>query len=79
MGTCRPKSVGKGIPYPCYLGILVVKCSLDDAGLRLGTEDDLAKHLARKEKKRKNKLSLDTTSVPAKQQKQSKIDLFFKN
>jgi hypothetical protein len=46
--------VGKGIPYPCYLGILVVKCALDDAGLRLGTEDDLAKHLARKEKKRKN-------------------------
>ena len=60
-GTCRPKSVELGVPYPYYLGILIVRCSLEDAGLRLGTEEDLTKYL--KTKKRK---VLETTAAPAK-------------
>ena len=61
-GTCRPKSVELGVPYPYYLGILIVRCSLEDAGLRLGTEEDLTKYL----KKKKRKEVLEPTAAPAK-------------
>ena len=67
-GTCESKSVPAGTPFPYYLGILIIKCSLQAAGLRLGTKDDLDKHL----KKRKNKSSPDITSTPAKQKKKQR-------
>jgi hypothetical protein len=74
MGSCESKSVPAGTPFPYYLGILIIKCSLQAAGLRLGTKDDLDKHL----KKRKNKSSPDTTSTPAKQKKKQRtLDGFF--
>ena len=63
-GTCRPNSVELGAPYPYYLGILIVRCSLEDAGLRLGTQEDLRKYLETKKRKK-----VPETAVLAKKKK----------
>jgi hypothetical protein len=42
MGSCWPgtKTVARGAPYPYYCATLLILCSLEDAGLRLGEESD---------------------------------------
>mmetsp|Transcript_14142 Transcript_14142/g.25919 ORF Transcript_14142/g.25919 Transcript_14142/m.25919 type:complete len:115 (-) Transcript_14142:474-818(-) len=39
-GTCCPKDVAVGTPYPYYCGALIIRCSLEQAGLRLGIKAD---------------------------------------
>ena len=79
MGTARPQSVEKGVPYPTYCCIMTCNVSMSAAGLRLGTEaDKKAKRGGKQKAKGKDKNTSNTTPItfffPSKPQQEEEED-----